>query len=163
MRSLLKQTDSLRQSTETNPKNENDSLALVAEAAPKDDQNLNHFIAMFGESDSRLVTLASAPLGTTREHLFFSPKQKRIALLREGLHTLEPNKTYELWATVGNKSPIAIGTFKVDGQKSPSIITFPTKLRSADSFAISIENGKGGNTRKGNVIFTGTVPKTGIN
>jgi anti-sigma-K factor RskA len=163
MRSLLKQTDSLRQANEATAKNENDSLSLAPETAPKNDENLKPFFTMFGESDSRLVTLASAPLGTTREHLFFSPKQKKIALLREGLRPLEANKTYELWATVGNKAPVAIGTFKVDGNKSPSIYTFSTKLKSADSFAISIESGNGGKIRKGDVIFTGTVPKTGIN
>jgi anti-sigma-K factor RskA len=164
MSSLLRQTDSLRQQTSpASTKNENDSLSLTNDSFSKEDNTLSHFFAMFGEPDSRLVTLASAPLGTSRQHLFFSPKQKMIALMKESLHPLQGNKTYELWATVGAKAPIALGTFKIDGKKSPSILTFSTKLKSADSFAISIEPGNGGNIRKGNVIFTGSVPKTGIN
>ena len=161
MRALLKQTDSLRQNNDSNSKT--DSLPLTQEVTPKNNEDLNHFFAMFSENDSRLVTLASAPLGSAREHLFFSPKQRRISLLLERLRPLEPNKIYELWATVGNKSPVAIGTFKVDNDKNPSIYTFPTKLKSADSFSISIENGNGGSTRRGNVVFIGNVPKTGIN
>ncbi len=163
MRALLRQTDSLRLTSGVISKNENDTATSVTVPAPKSNENLNHFFAMFGESDSRLVTLASAPLGTTREHLFFSPKQKKIALLREGLRPLEANKTYELWATLGNKAPIAIGTFRVDPSNNPSVYTFTTKLKTADSFAISIEPGNGGSIRKGDVIFTGAVPKAGIN
>ncbi len=163
MRALLRQTDSLRLISGTITKNETDTVTLANDPAPKSNENLNHFFAMFGESDARLVTLASAPLGTTREHLFFSPKQKKIALLREGLRPLDPNKTYELWATIGSKPPIAIGTFKVDAVRNPSVYTFPTNLKNADSFAISIESGSGGSIRKGDVIFTGAVPKAGIN
>ena len=163
MRALLKQTDSLRQSNEPSPRNENDTLALVTEPTPKNNENLNPFFAMFGESDSRLVTLASAPLGSSRQHLFFSPKQKKIVLLREGLRPLDGNKTYELWATIGSKSPIAIATFKVNANKNSWVFTFPTKLKNADSFAISIESGNGGSIRKGDIVFTGAVPKAGIN
>jgi anti-sigma-K factor RskA len=163
MRALLKQTDSLRQSSESPSKNENDSTTLLSASTPKNDEDLNHFFAMFGESDSRLVTLVSAPLGTSREHLFFSPKQKKIALLREKLQPLGANKTYELWALTGNKSPIAIGVFKVAAKNNPSVYSFATKLKNADSFIISIETGSGGNIRKGDVIYTGDVPKAGIN
>ena len=163
MRALLKQTDSLRENNAGISKTENDTVALIAEAAPKNNENFNHFLAMFSENDSRLVTLASVPLGSSREHLFFSPKQKKIALLREGLAPLAADKTYELWATTGDKAPVAVGTFKVSGSNNPSIYSFATKLKNADSFAISIESGNGGSVRKGDVIFTGTVPKTGIN
>lgn len=164
MKALLKQTDSLRRQTgSTAGKIENDSVSFVAEPVSTNDKVISHFFAMFGEPDSRLVTLASSPLGTMRQHLFFSPKQKMVALVRESLRPLEANKTYELWATVGNKTPVAIGTFTVDAKKSPSVFTFATKLKNADSFAISIERGSGGSIRKGNVIFTGEVPKAGLN
>ncbi|MDP4219408.1 MAG: anti-sigma factor, partial [Bacteroidota bacterium] len=164
MRALLKQTDSLRQENAgTSTKMENDSLHSTAETGPGVDQALSHFFAMFSENDSRLVTLASSPLGTARQHLFFSPKQRMIALLRENLKALDANKTYTLWATVGGKAPIAIGNFRVDSKKNSPILTFPTKLKTADSFSISIESGNGGGNNRGNVIFTGEVPPKGIN
>jgi anti-sigma-K factor RskA len=164
MKGLMHQIDSLRaiNSSETASK-QTDSLPAATAPAEKENPELGGFLAMFGENDARIVTLASAPLGTTRQHLFFSPKQQRVAVLREHLPPLEGNKTYELWATVGHKAPIAIGTFRVDSKKTPSIINFSTKLKAADSFAISIEPGSVGDTRKGSVIFIGSVPKAGIN
>ncbi len=164
MKALLKQTDSLRQNNDNaNIKSENDSLPLAGKTSDNDGAISRKFIAMFAENDARLVTLASAPLGSARQHLFFSPKQKTIAILRETLRPLDPNKSYVLWATVGNRSPVAVGSFKVDSQKNSQVISIPTKLRYADSFAISIENGTDATEQKGKIIFVGNVPKTGIN
>ncbi|MEP7235193.1 MAG: anti-sigma factor [Ignavibacteriota bacterium] len=164
MKALLHQTDSLRAISGTDPTTHpTDSLAAVVTPAPKDSPDLTRFFAMFGESDSRLVTLASAPMGTTRQHLFFSPRQRMVSLLRENLRPLDANKSYVLWAIVGNKAPVAIGSFRVDGKNTPQVLNFPTKLKSADSFAISVEPGSGGSVRRGNVIFTGSVPKSGLN
>ncbi len=164
MKALLRQTDSLRQLTGSeNTAHQNDSLPAAAPVSPKDNPDLRSFFAMFGQPDSRLVTLASAPLGTTRQHLLFSPKQRMVSLMRENLRPLDANKTYELWATVGNKSPVAIGTFRIDQKNSSPVLNFATKLKAADSFAISIEPGAGSSVRKGAVIFTGEVPKSGIN
>ena len=118
---------------------------------------------MFGDQDARLVTMASAPLGTTRQHLFFSPRQRTVAVMRENLHVLDGNRSYVLWATVGRKAPVAIGSFRIDAKNNPPIFSFPTKLKTADSFAISIEQGNGSSERKGKIIFTGEVPKVGIN
>jgi len=163
MKALLKQTDSLRQITESTVDHPNDSTQPAPAAVANDNSNLHRFLKMFGENDSRLVTLASSPMGTTRQHLFFSPGQRTVALLRENLRPLEGNKTYELWATVGNKAPVAIGTFRIDPKSTPSVLNFSTKLKTASSFAISIEPGSGGSVRKGTVIFTGDVPKAGLN
>ena len=164
MKSLLHQTDSLRQRVEPAiVERPVDSVAVAVPALTRDNSDLNRFFAMFGEPDARLVTMASAQLGTSRQHLFFSPKQRMVAVMRENLHPLEGNRSYVLWATVGRKAPIAIGTFRIDAKNNPPIFNFSTKLRSADSFAISIEQGSGSSERKGKVIFTGEVPKSGIN
>jgi anti-sigma-K factor RskA len=164
MKSLLKQTDSLRLMADLGASGHpNDSVQTTAISLTKNSPELSRFFAMFGEPDSRLVTLASAPLGASRQHLFFSPKQRTVALMRENLRPLSASKVYELWATVGHKPPVAIGTFTVDGANAPPVFNFPTKLKSADAFSISIEPAGGGNVRHGAVIFTGEVPKSGIN
>ena len=82
---------------------------------------------MFGAQDARLVTMASAPLGAARQHLFFSPKQRTVAVMRENLRPIDEDKTYELWATVGDKPPVAIGTFKIDQKNDPPIFILSNK------------------------------------
>lgn len=163
MKALLHQIDSLRDTRGiTSPAAENDPL--VETAAPlSTTSDVDHFFAMFAAPDAHLVTLVSSPSGAARQHLIFSPKQKTISVMREKLRPLAAGQTYELWATVGENSPIAIGTFNVGSKNDPPVYTFSTKLKNVDSFAISIEKGNGGGTRNGKLIFVGNMPKTGIN
>jgi anti-sigma-K factor RskA len=149
MRSLLRQTDSLRAvNAEASPKPDNGQQ--VDEGTSKNNPLNKRFFSMFGDADLKLVTLASTPLGAARQHLFFSPKQKTIYFVYDNEHPMDAAKTYEISAIVGSKAPVSIGTFKIDPKKDPPVYAFATKIRNADSFTISVVNGA--------VVYAGNMP-----
>jgi anti-sigma-K factor RskA len=153
MKSLLKQTDSLRAATtEANPKTENDPSQPGVQ--PNDNPVNKRFFSLFADPDLKLVTLASMPAGATRQHLFFSPKQKMIYFVYDNSHPMNAGKTYELWAVIGSKAPVSIGSFKIDPKKDPPVYSFPAKLKAKpDSFSISEQHDAD------HAIFSGNVPK----
>jgi hypothetical protein len=139
MRSLLKQTDSLRAVIGgPSAKPENDSAGPISES--KNDPANSRFFSLFADPDLKLITLASMPSGSSRQHLVFSPKQKAIYFVYDNSHPIDASKTYELWAT-GSRGSVSLGKFAIDLKKSPPVYGFAAKLRSLpDSFSISVEN-----------------------
>jgi len=152
MRSLLKQTDSLRAENIPNPKPENDSVVPTEES--KNNPLNKRFFSLFADPDLKLVTLASMPEGATRQRLFYSPKQKMIYFVYDNTHPIDVAKTYELWAISGGKFPKSLGTFKIDTKKDPPVYGFSLKLKTMpDSFSLSEQN------NSDHPIFTGSIPK----
>jgi anti-sigma-K factor RskA len=139
MRALLKQTDSLRAANAAiSPKTGGD----ISPASATDETMSpleKRFFSVFGDPDVKLITLASMPSGATRQHLFYSPKQKTVYLVYDKEHPLDASKTYQLSAGIGSRTPQSIGTFRIDSKKNSPVYSFPLKFTNPGTFSISVE------------------------
>lgn len=146
MKALLKQTDSLNHTVREYAVN--DSLVRCV-------------LSMLQEENARLVTMTT-PQQPMHHHVFFSPKQKMVVVMREDLPVLDSSHCYEIWAVVDHK-PTPIGNFVVDPKDKEPMYTFKADLASAEAFGLSIE--ERGQTPNPNspMIFVGEVPRYGRN
>lgn len=146
MKSLLKQTDSLRAS--------NHEYAVS-------DSLVRCVLGMLQEENARLVTMTT-PAQPKHQHLFFSPKQKMVVVMREDLPILDSMHYYEVWAVVDHK-PTPVGNFVVDPKDKEPMYTFKADLASADAFGISVETRGAAPNPQSPMIFAGEVPRFGRN
>ncbi|MEI8134896.1 MAG: hypothetical protein WCH46_07425 [bacterium] len=152
MKALLRQTDSLRSVLDPDVKSSIDSIQPVVESLAKVSDK--QFYTLFDDPDLRLVTLASMPSGANREYLFFSRKHNLIYFVVNSAHPMNASKAYTLWANIGSRSPLVIGSFRIDSKKNEPIYGFPSRLKNMPvGFFITEEN------NADHVIFTGDVQR----
>ncbi len=140
---------------------QSDSLRLSNKEFAINDSLVRCVLNMLQEESARLVTMTTT-LQSKHQHVFYSPMQKMVVVMRENLPPIDSNHVYEIWAVVG-KTPIPVGSFVVDPHDKEPMYTFSTDLASAEAFGISIEQKGTAPSPKSEMIFVGEVPRFGRN
>ena len=140
---------------------QSDSLKLSNKEFATDDSLVRCVLNMLQEENARLVTMTTTSQ-SKHQHVFFSPQQKMVVVMRENLPAIDSNHVYEIWAVVGN-TPKPIGSFVVDPHDKEPMYTFSTDLASAEAFGISIEEKGAAPSPKSEMIYIGEVPRFGRN
>jgi anti-sigma-K factor RskA len=146
MKTMLRQTDSLEHTIREYAVN--DSLTRCV-------------LSMLQEENARLVTMTT-PQEPKHHHLFYSPKQKMVVVMREDMPQLDSMHVYEVWAVVDHKH-MPVGSFVVDPKDKEPMYTFSANIASAEAFGISIETKGAEPNPDSPMLFAGEVPRFGRN
>jgi anti-sigma-K factor RskA len=136
-----------------------DSLGTMVADLMKSDSASHALIAMFGEEMPKMVMLAKAGAPKPDEQMMlFSPKMKKVFVMRGDLEPLDSTKTYELWQIRGTEAPIPVGIFSPDMKSHQMMYTFDLASAETDAFAISIEKAGGSQTPTADqIIYVGKL------
>lgn len=126
---------------------EHDSLTAVVADLTKSDSASRSLLAMFDEEMPKMIMLARTGEPKPEEQMMlFSPKMKKVFVMRGNLAPLDSAKTYELWQIRGSEAPIPVGIFSPDPASKQMIYSFDLTSAETDAFAISIEKAGGSQT-----------------
>jgi len=136
-----------------------DSLGTMVADLMQSDSASRALIAMFGEEMPKMVTLAKAGAPKPDEQMMlFSPKMKKVFVMRGDLEPLDSTKTYELWQIRGNEPPIPVGIFNPNAGSRQMMYAFDLASAETDAFAISIEKAGGSQTPTADqIIYVGKL------
>jgi len=147
---------SSNQSSVTAVKEERDSLRVVLRERMHDDSVTHAVFTMLQERNSYFVVMTKAP-EAPRQHLFWSPRQRMVVVMRETLGPLDSNKVYQVWQFADSERPISLGTFAVDPQKPRDMFDFKSPMDTARAFEITVEPKGGSPEPRGPVLYAGLV------
>jgi anti-sigma-K factor RskA len=136
-----------------------DSLGLMVADLMKSDSASRALIAMFGQEMPKMVMLAKTGAPKPQEQMMlFSPKMKKVFVMRGDLQPLDSTKTYELWQVRGTEAPIPVGIFNPDANSKQMMYSFDLASAETDAFAISIEKAGGSQTPTSDqIIYVGKL------
>jgi anti-sigma-K factor RskA len=137
-----------------------DSLKEVSRTYAANDSIMSSVIKILQEENTKRVTMINQRDGTKRLNLFFSPEQKKVALLGDDLKQILSDNTYQLWAIRNKNLPIPVGKLNVNSKKHLlPIYLFPFDFALPDTFAISVETENRRNPYNDEMIYIGHVFK----
>lgn len=126
---------------------ERDSLGAMIADLMKSDSASRSLLSMLGEEMPKMITLAKAGAPQPKgEMMLFSPKMKKVFVMRGDLPMLDSTKTYELWQMRGSEAPIPVGMFSPNPNSREMMYSFDLASAETDAFAISIEKAGGSQT-----------------
>ena len=136
-----------------------DSLGGMVADLMKSDSASRALVGMLGQEMPKMIMLAKAGAPKPEEQMMlFSPKMKKVFVMRGDLPMLDSSKTYELWQIRGSEAPIPVGIFSPDPNSKQMMYSFDLASAETDAFAISIEKAGGSPTPTADqIIYVGKL------